>query len=71
VGAAELLAELADMVGHLHVMYYIACRYASKKTRKSEKPEKSGVGVAATSKKARLEALGRALPHCLSCSWED
>jgi hypothetical protein len=26
VGAAELLAEFADVVGHLHVKYHIACR---------------------------------------------
>ena len=51
MGMPELLAEFAKVVGHLHVIYYIACRYASKKTRKSEKPEKRGVGVAATAKK--------------------
>ena len=51
MGASELLAELAEVVGHLHVIYYIACRYASKKMQNREKPEKRGVGVAATSEK--------------------
>jgi hypothetical protein len=52
MGTPELLAEFGDVVGHLHVVYYTACRYASKKKRKSQKPEKKGVEVAATSEKA-------------------
>ena len=51
LGTPELLAEFAEVVGHLHVIYYIACSYASKKRENSEKPEKKGVGVAATSEK--------------------
>ena len=51
----ELLAQFGEVVaGHLHVRYHIACRHTSKKTQKSQKPEKQGIRVAPPSKKPAL-----------------
>jgi hypothetical protein len=50
VGTPELLAQFREVADHLHVIYYTACRLASKKTQKSEKNEKKGVRVAPASK---------------------
>jgi len=68
VGTPELLAELGEVAGHLHVKYCIACRLASEKTQKSEKPRKRGTRVAPPSKSPCLARVLRPLPHCLNCS---